>query len=90
MTETKGTVLLKSAAELKAYSNSEEESLEAIIKAIADAGTKMIICGQAGPNPSPSPNPNLKRAALLLLTDEQLLHLPYISLNLPYISLISH
>ena len=47
MTETKGTVLLKSAAELKAYSNSEEESLEAIIKAIADAGTKMIICGQA-------------------------------------------
>ena len=47
MTETKGTVLLKSAAELKAYSNSEEESLEAIIKAIADAGTKVIICGQA-------------------------------------------
>ena len=31
----------------QAYSNSEEESLEAVIKAIADAGTKMIICGQA-------------------------------------------
>merc|ERR1740130_1657158 len=46
-TETKGTVLLKSAAELKAYSNSEEESLERVIKAIADAGTKVIICGQA-------------------------------------------
>jgi len=46
-TETKGTVLLKSAAELKAYSNSEEESLERVIKAIADAGTKMLICGQA-------------------------------------------
>jgi len=47
VTETKGTVLLKSAAELKAYSNSEEASLEAIIKAIAEAGTKVIICGQA-------------------------------------------
>merc|ERR1719331_1373923 len=47
MTETKGTVLLKSAEELKAYSNSEEESLEAVIKAIADVGTKVIICGQA-------------------------------------------
>merc|ERR1719230_1902134 len=46
-TETKGTVLLKSADELKAYSNSEEESLEKVIKAIADAGTKVIICGQA-------------------------------------------
>ena len=46
-TETKGTVLLKSASELKAYSNSEEESLEKIIKAIADAGTKVLICGQA-------------------------------------------
>ena len=46
-TETKGTVLLKTAEELKAYSNSEEEALEAVIKAIADAGTKVIICGQA-------------------------------------------
>merc|ERR1719506_1899283 len=46
-TETKGTVLLKSAAELKAYSNAEEESLERVIKAIADAGTKVLICGQA-------------------------------------------
>eukprot|EP00908_Phaeocystis_cordata_P000764 Transcript_10846.p2 GENE.Transcript_10846~~Transcript_10846.p2 ORF type:complete len:562 (+),score=316.14 Transcript_10846:56-1687(+) len=47
MTETKGTVLLKSAEELKAYSNSEEESLERVIKAIADVGTKVLICGQA-------------------------------------------
>merc|ERR1719230_2465071 len=46
-TETKGTVLLKSAEELKAYSNSEEEALEKVIKAIADAGTKVIVCGQA-------------------------------------------
>jgi len=46
-TETKGTVLIKSAEELKAYSNSEEAALEATIKAIAEAGTKVIICGQA-------------------------------------------
>jgi T-complex protein 1 subunit theta len=46
-TETKGTVLLKSADELKAYNNSEEESLERIIKSIADTGVKMLICGQA-------------------------------------------
>jgi len=46
-TETKGTVLLKSAEELKAYNDSEEESLERIIKAIADTGAKVIVCGQA-------------------------------------------
>ena len=46
-TETKGTVLLKSADELKAYNNSEEESLERVIKSIADTGVNMIICGQA-------------------------------------------
>ena len=45
-TETKGTVLLKSADELKAYNNSEEESLEKVIKAIADSGCNMLICGQ--------------------------------------------
>jgi len=45
-TETKGTVLLKSAEELKAYNNSEEESLENVIKSIADSGCNMIICGQ--------------------------------------------
>jgi len=45
-TETKGTVLLKSAEELKAYNNSEEESLEKVIKAIADTGCNMIIAGQ--------------------------------------------
>merc|ERR1719389_775078 len=46
-TETKGTVLLKSADELKAYNNSEEESLERVIKSIADTGVNPIICGQA-------------------------------------------
>merc|ERR1719161_785411 len=45
-TETKGTVLLKSAEELKAYNNSEEESLEKVIKSIADTGCNMIIAGQ--------------------------------------------
>lgn len=44
-TETKGTVLLKSADELKAYNNSEEEALERVIKSIADTGCNMIICG---------------------------------------------
>merc|ERR1719313_1160522 len=46
-TETKGTVLLKSAEELKAYNNSEEEALEKVIKSIADAGCNLIVCGQA-------------------------------------------
>jgi len=45
-TETKGTVLLKSAEELKAYNNSEEDSLEKVIKAIAEAGCNMLVCGQ--------------------------------------------
>merc|ERR1719240_2212019 len=45
-TETKGTVLLKSAEELKAYNNSEEEALERVIKAISETGCNMIICGQ--------------------------------------------
>merc|ERR1719359_1163484 len=45
-TETKGTVLLKSAEELKAYNNSEEDALEKVIKAIKDTGCNMIICGQ--------------------------------------------
>jgi len=46
-TETKGTVLLKSAEEIKEYNNSEEASLEKIIKAIADTGVNVIVCGQA-------------------------------------------
>jgi len=46
-TETKGTVLLKSAEELKEYNNSEEAALEATIKAIADAGANVVVCGQS-------------------------------------------
>jgi len=44
-TETKGTVLLKSADELKAYNNSEEDALEKVIKAISETGCNMIIVG---------------------------------------------
>ncbi|QDZ23945.1 subunit theta of T-complex protein 1 [Chloropicon primus] len=46
-TETKGTVLIKSAQELKDYHKSEEKELEQIIKGIADLGTKVIISGQS-------------------------------------------
>jgi len=46
-TETKGTVLLKSAEELKAYNNSEEEALEKTIKAIAETGANVVVCGQS-------------------------------------------
>ena len=46
-TETKGTVLLKSAEELKAYNDSEEVALEKVIKEIAAAGCNMLVCGQA-------------------------------------------
>lgn len=46
-TETKGTVLLKTAAELESYSRGEEEKMEAIIKGISESGVKMIISGSA-------------------------------------------
>merc|ERR1711972_781890 len=46
-TETKGTVLLKSAEELQEYNNSEEAALEAVIKAIAEAGANVVVCGQS-------------------------------------------
>jgi T-complex protein 1 subunit theta len=44
-TETKGTVLIKSAEELKSFSRGEEELLEKQIKAIVDTGCKVIVCG---------------------------------------------
>jgi len=44
-TETKGTVLIKSAAELTDFSRGEETQLENQIKAIADAGTTVIVSG---------------------------------------------
>lgn len=45
-TETKGTVLIKSADELMNYTKSEEAQMEATIKAIADAGVNVVVCGQ--------------------------------------------
>lgn len=44
-TETKGTVLLKTAEELMNYSAGEESVLEAQIKAIADSGAKIVVAG---------------------------------------------
>lgn len=44
-TETKGTVLIKTADELKNFSRGEESQLEQQIKAIADAGAKVVVAG---------------------------------------------
>lgn len=44
-TETKGTVLIKSAEELKSFSRGEEELLEKQIKAIVETGAKVVVCG---------------------------------------------
>ncbi|EFN58038.1 hypothetical protein CHLNCDRAFT_34430 [Chlorella variabilis] len=46
-TETKGTVLIRSAEELEGYSRSEENRIEEIIKSIADAGVKVVVGHQA-------------------------------------------
>lgn len=44
-TETKGTVLIKTAEELKNFSKGEESLLEEQIKAVADTGATVIIAG---------------------------------------------
>jgi len=44
-TETKGTVLIKNAEELRNYSSGEEGIVEQQIKEIADAGVKLIVTG---------------------------------------------
>ncbi|XP_038078312.1 T-complex protein 1 subunit theta-like isoform X2 [Patiria miniata] len=44
-TETKGTVLIKSANELLNYSKGEENSLELQIKSIAEAGINVVVAG---------------------------------------------
>ncbi|GAX82224.1 hypothetical protein CEUSTIGMA_g9652.t1 [Chlamydomonas eustigma] len=46
-TDTKGTVLIKNAAELENYSKDEENKLEEYIKKIADTGCKVIMSGGA-------------------------------------------
>jgi len=44
-TETKGTVLIKSAQELQDFTKGEEDLIESQIKAIADTGVKVIVSG---------------------------------------------
>ncbi|KAJ2905589.1 putative T-complex protein 1 [Zalerion maritima] len=44
-TETKGTVLLKSAKEMLDFTKGEEEQLEAAIKEIHDVGLRVVIAG---------------------------------------------
>ncbi|XP_063241286.1 T-complex protein 1 subunit theta [Bacillus rossius redtenbacheri] len=44
-TETKGTVLIKSADELRGFSRGEESLLEQQIKAVADAGVGVVCAG---------------------------------------------
>ncbi len=46
-TETKGTVLIKSASELEAYSKGEEAKMEEYIKGIADASARVVVTGQS-------------------------------------------
>lgn len=44
-TETKGTVLIKTAKELTDFSRGEESLLEEQIKGIADSGAKVVVSG---------------------------------------------
>merc|ERR1712050_362693 len=44
-TETKGTVLIKTAEELTNFSRGEETQLESQIKAIADSGANVVVAG---------------------------------------------
>lgn len=44
--ETKTTVLLHNAEEMKSFSKGEEDELHQVIKAIADSGVKVVIAGQ--------------------------------------------
>mmetsp|Transcript_31717 Transcript_31717/g.57630 ORF Transcript_31717/g.57630 Transcript_31717/m.57630 type:complete len:543 (-) Transcript_31717:57-1685(-) len=46
-TDTKGTVLIKSAEELENYAKSEEGKLEEYIKSIADTGAKVLVSGSS-------------------------------------------
>lgn len=44
-TETKGTVVIRNAEELKSYNKGEERRMEEAIKAVADTGAKVIVAG---------------------------------------------
>jgi len=43
--DTKGTVLLKTAKELMNYTKSEEEHAEKVIRSIADSGVNLLVVG---------------------------------------------
>lgn len=44
-TETRGTVVIKTAEELMSYNKSEESAMEDVIRGIADAGAKVVVAG---------------------------------------------
>jgi len=44
-TDLKGTVNITSGAELEAYSKTEEDKMEEKVKAIANAGISLVVCG---------------------------------------------
>ncbi|KAL6049401.1 T-complex protein 1 subunit theta, partial [Balamuthia mandrillaris] len=44
-TETKGSVVLKTAEELLNYSKDEEKAMEEIIKAVSESGAKVVVSG---------------------------------------------
>ena len=44
-TETKGTVLLKSATELKDFTKGEENLLRDSVKSIKESGAQVVVCG---------------------------------------------
>ena len=44
-TETKGTVLLKTASELMEFSKGEEELIKRQVKALADGGFNVVVAG---------------------------------------------
>merc|ERR1711977_411478 len=44
-TDTKGTVMIKNADDLKSYNKSEEDAMEAIVKEMADAGVTVACFG---------------------------------------------
>ena len=46
-TETKGTVLIESAEQLKGYSRTEEDQMETYIKSIYDAGARVVVSGSS-------------------------------------------
>lgn len=44
-TDSKGTVFIEEAAELETYNATEENRMEEKVKAIADAGVGLVVCG---------------------------------------------